>query len=327
MLAVLGVALGLVWAPAPTAAEVAAVLLDVPWRTQIDGHPDQRGNAGLACLSMVLAAYAQDSSIAELRAAHDLQEGRQHSPVTLASLARLANANGLQAQPVRSSGEVRLALEAGRPVLLSLGPSTPPQASERWVVAVGYTARGGFIYDDPAWPVAEYGQQRVLTTAEDADWLGQGATAASLWLGAPRPSTPRSTAAPTDIADGSPEWWHRIEVFADWFGVDPFFVAAVALAESGGDPGAVGDQGHSVGLMQLHDGGFGAGLYDLRYDALLNLWHGTKALAEGMRVYSDPALAYARYYNPGGYAQAESVMAKYRWLRALVATPAPGGAR
>lgn len=37
-------------------------------------------------------------------------------------------------------------------------------------------------------------------------------------------------------------------------------LVAGALAESGGDPQAVGDDGHAVGLWQLHDQGLGAGL-------------------------------------------------------------------
>lgn len=43
-------------------------------------------------------------------------------------------------------------------------------------------------------------------------------------------------------------------------------IAAGALAESGFNPRAVGDSGHSVGLFQMHDRGAGAGLGDARYD-------------------------------------------------------------
>src|SRR5713226_8296795 len=42
-------------------------------------------------------------------------------------------------------------------------------------------------------------------------------------------------------------------------GADRVAVAA-ALAESGGDPEATGDNGHSVGLWQMHDQGMGAGM-------------------------------------------------------------------
>jgi hypothetical protein len=42
-------------------------------------------------------------------------------------------------------------------------------------------------------------------------------------------------------------------------GLDRIVVAA-ALAESGGNPRAVGDNGHSYGLWQMHDQGLGAGM-------------------------------------------------------------------
>lgn len=43
-------------------------------------------------------------------------------------------------------------------------------------------------------------------------------------------------------------------------GMDPIIALALAKAESGLNPRAVGDQGHSVGLFQLHDQGQGAGM-------------------------------------------------------------------
>lgn len=43
-------------------------------------------------------------------------------------------------------------------------------------------------------------------------------------------------------------------------GVDPLIALALAKAESSLNPNAIGDQGHSVGLFQLHDRGQGAGL-------------------------------------------------------------------
>lgn len=41
--------------------------------------------------------------------------------------------------------------------------------------------------------------------------------------------------------------------------LDKIMVTA-ALVESGGDPGAIGDQGHAAGLWQMHDAGLGAGM-------------------------------------------------------------------
>ncbi len=335
-------ALAILLPPGPAVADVAEVLLEVPWRTQIDGLPDQRDNAALAGLGMVLAAYGRGATTAQLRQQHDLLVGEPHAPVTLASLTALAVTYGLlpqaPAEPERPPAEeLRRQLAAGRPVLLSLGRGTPP-AGERWVVAVGFRATGEIIYNDPGVPVPLYGQLRVFKPAEEQAWLSRGGPAVALALaataappevalstasveaGEPDPTAPAgpgATDAPAAGADPSPPWWRKIEAYARWFGLDPYYVAAVVLAESRGNPQAVGDQGHSVGLMQLHDAGYGAGLRDLRYDPLLNLWHGTLALAEGMAKYGDPYEAYARHYNPGGYAAGERVMAWYEWLRQL----------
>jgi soluble lytic murein transglycosylase-like protein len=43
------------------------------------------------------------------------------------------------------------------------------------------------------------------------------------------------------------------------YNVEPELIAAVIHWESGFDPNASGDDGHSIGLMQLHDQGAGAG--------------------------------------------------------------------
>lgn len=63
------------------------------------------------------------------------------------------------------------------------------------------------------------------------------------------------------------------------YGVDPALALAVAQTESGLDPNRVGDNGHSVGLFQLHDQGMGAGMGDSRYDARTNAERGISSLA------------------------------------------------
>jgi hypothetical protein len=308
--------------PGTTSAEVATVLIDLPWRSQVDGQPDQRANSGPAALGMVLAAYGQEWSTGSLRQELDAFGGTAHSTASSASLLALARVHGLKATLLPDPHELWPLLTAGRPALLLLDTANGP-ARDRWVVAVGYSTTNQLLYDDPAWPVAGLGQNRVMTPAEQAAWRAGGGV--GFWLErdglvSPLPSTP--SAAPAAPA-ASPGWWHMIEAYADWFGIDPFFVAAVLLVESGGNPAAVGDQGHSVGLMQLHDAGVGRGLFELRYDPLLNIWYGAQALAEGMRLYGDPSLAYSRYYNPGGDNAARQVMARYRALQALAET-SPG---
>jgi hypothetical protein len=233
--------------------------------------------------------------------------------------------------------------------LLWLGTGDLP-VDGRWVVALGYLSKGELVCNDPVQPLPVYGQLRLLKPSEEQTWLKLGAVGLALGLGDPQPGMeaygpgPEGNAPPVEATnvpegqavdgrssfdttetatserqaappDASPYWWRLIETYASWFGLDPYYVAAVVLAESGGNPNAVGDQGHSIGLMQLHDAGFGSGLYDARFDPALNLWHGTKALAAGMARFSDPYETYARYYNPGGQVAGERVMAWYGWLR------------
>lgn len=104
----------------------------------------------------------------------------------------------------------------------------------------------------------------------------------------------------------------------------PFaFVAAVMMAESGGDPFAVGDNGSSVGLFQLHEAGLGAAVPQLREDPSVSAGIAAGALAEGWnegvrRGLSGDALvrfAYGYIYNPGGeyQLQGDKIAAYYRY--------------
>jgi len=58
------------------------------------------------------------------------------------------------------------------------------------------------------------------------------------------------------------EIFDAVEKEAGWNGVSEPEVLAVMMAESGGNPGAIGDSGHSIGLWQLHDAGAGAHMTD-----------------------------------------------------------------
>ena len=92
------------------------------------------------------------------------------------------------------------------------------------------------------------------------------------------------------------------------FDVPENFITAVMLAESGGDPNAVGDSGHSVGLFQLHDRGMGAGMGDDRYNpeknarvgvaGLAGSWH--TGVARGLTGEDLVRFAYDDKFNPGG---------------------------
>ncbi|MDZ7728571.1 MAG: transglycosylase SLT domain-containing protein [Dehalococcoidia bacterium] len=90
--------------------------------------------------------------------------------------------------------------------------------------------------------------------------------------------------------------------------VPPLFLKAVMIGESGGDPSAIGDNGHSVGLFQLHDQGYGHGMGDTRFDPEVNAGRAVRGLAEAWHAgeragYEGEYAVRAAYdysFNPGG---------------------------
>lgn len=76
-------------------------------------------------------------------------------------------------------------------------------------------------------------------------------------LPAPAHATPVTSNDPSlrASAPSSSGWVQGVVRAAHQAGVDPVRAVAIALEESGGDPHAVGDQGSSYGLFQLHKGG------------------------------------------------------------------------
>lgn len=113
-------------------------------------------------------------------------------------------------------------------------------------------------------------------------------------------------------------------------GVDPVLAVATALHESSLNPQAVGDQGTSFGLYQLHRGGeLGSLLPQQAYNPATNAAVALGTLAQYARGgwYASPgalAAAAQRPANPAAYAQAvDALLPQARALLAGVA--APGG--
>ena len=110
------------------------------------------------------------------------------------------------------------------------------------------------------------------------------------------------------------------------YNVPPLFLKAVMLSESGGRPDAIGDSGHSVGLFQLHDQGYGAGMGDARFDPETNAERAARGLAEAWHAGERAGYtgeyavrsAYNYSFNPGGgFAyQGDSVVRHYNELLA-----------
>ena len=128
-------------------------------------------------------------------------------------------------------------------------------------------------------------------------------------------------------ASADPDQWDgMLNRIGQKYNVPPLFLKAVMLSESGGRPDAVGDSGHSVGLFQLHDQGYGSGMGDARYDPETNADRGAKGLAEAWHA-GDKAgfagehavrAAYNYSFNPGGgwAYQGDSVVRHYNQLLA-----------
>lgn len=143
------------------------------------------------------------------------------------------------------------------------------------------------------------------------------------------PHTPVISSA----AAASPDQWDSIlSRVGQKYNVPPLFLKAVMLSESGGRPDAVGDSGHSVGLFQLHDQGYGFGMGDKRYDPETNADRAAKGLAEAWHAGENAGFsgeyavraAYNYSFNPGGgwgY-QGDSVVANYNKLLAAQGQPA-----
>ena len=128
------------------------------------------------------------------------------------------------------------------------------------------------------------------------------------------------TAIASRMQSDPDRWDQMLNRMGRTYNVPPLFLKAVMLAESGGRPDAVGDSGHSVGLFQLHDHGYGAGMGDARYDPEANADRGARGLAEAWHAGQDKGYggeyavrkAYDYSFNPGGgFAYQGDAVVKY----------------
>lgn len=127
------------------------------------------------------------------------------------------------------------------------------------------------------------------------------------------------------------QWDGMLNRIGQKYNVPPLFLKAVMLSESGGRSDAVGDSGHSVGLFQLHDQGYGAGMGDTRFDPETNADRGARGLAEawhagekaGFSGENAVRAAYNYSFNPGGgwAYQGDSVVKHYNQLLAEQGLP------
>lgn len=133
--------------------------------------------------------------------------------------------------------------------------------------------------------------------------------------GAPKPAPAAKPAAKPDSITAIPGTvQYNVQVVkkvAKELGVDPVLAVAMMLVESGGNAKAVGDNGTSFGLFQLHKGGMltSAGLTpEQAYNPETNARVSLKSLKayQAKKKYASPghtAAASQRPANPEGYAQ------------------------
>lgn len=201
---------------------------------------------------------------------------------------------------------------------LSIGGDGTPFAAHVSLPAAGDLARAGrtagagaTTFVDPAAPFARVAPPRAATTSPS--------------LSGKRTSTPIPHTAVTSGGGADPDQWDgMLNRLGRTYNVPPLFLKAVMLAESGGQPDAVGDQGHSVGLFQLHDQGYGAGMGDARFDPETNADRAARGLGEAWRSVERRGLtgeeairaAYDYSFNPGGgwAYQGDSVVRQYNRL-------------
>jgi len=142
---------------------------------------------------------------------------------------------------------------------------------------------------------------------------------------ASRTFTPHTPIRSNATADPD-QWDALLNRMGQKYNVPPLFLKAVMLSESGGRPDAIGDSGHSVGLFQLHDKGYGAGMGDARFDPEVNADRAARGLSEAWHAgeragYTGEKAVRAAYdysFNPGGgwAYQGDSVVRHYNQLLA-----------
>lgn len=175
------------------------VLLDVPFRTALDGTHYADTNSGSAAIGMALDAYGFNPTTPDLRALANVL-GRSYDwnqPPAIFYLVRVAEQSGLRAlglyqgsrPAVWTIDDVRTRVRAGYPVLTMIRPpdaSGPgEQGREHDILIVG-VQNNNLIYHDPTYPDDRSGARRTMTPDQlNRAWAGspESSQAAAFSLG------------------------------------------------------------------------------------------------------------------------------------------------
>lgn len=187
------------------------------------------------------------------------------------------------------------------------------------------TEGGGIVFQPPAMEVVSAQKSSSSGTSTKSS----ASASATRTQGTFEPHTPIVSSGGNADPD---QWDSMLNRLGQKYNVPPLFLKAVMLSESGGRSDAVGDAGHSVGLFQLHDQGYGYGMGDQRFDPEANAEKAAQGLSEawhaGQRAgYGGEYAVRAAYdysFNPGGgFAyQGDSVVRHYNQLLAAQGKPA-----
>jgi hypothetical protein len=222
-------ALSLAAWPAAAGADAGAKNLAVPYRSQMDGSPDEDGNCGPAAMSMVLGAYGRAVSIADVRGlVNDLQGtwGVEGAGTFIENLAVIGQRHGLRAWglvPERATAltrppgkntlrrwtldGLRKQLEAGFPVVPQVRYRDLPghESSDYWgdhyVVVTGYEG-GDFIYNDPVDKYEPGYARRIAAAQLDKAWRSSSFPYAAVSFAGPE-GEPAPLVAPVAPSFGS----------------------------------------------------------------------------------------------------------------------------
>jgi uncharacterized protein YvpB len=196
-------------AEAAPGASNATTILQVPYRSQLNGNPWELSDCGPASMAMVLAAYGKVVPTMDVRGyVNDLQGtwGDPDAGTFLENLGLVASHWGLQ--PIgmfKAPGvfkyedkmlrrwtldEVRQQLDAGRPFVPQVwyrglpGRERKPYDGDHFIVITGYQG-DDFVYNDPI-DKDGVGAERRMTTAQfDRAWKNSDFPYAGFAIGGP----------------------------------------------------------------------------------------------------------------------------------------------
>lgn len=166
-------ALAIDWPPTPPPSS----MVDVPYRTQLDGSPQARSNCGPASLAMMIGQFDNRVAIADLRRSVNQFMGSYwvNNGSTWEALASAAKVRGYQVSGLFATGpgkyrrwsadDLTTQIKQGNAVMILVryralpGRQSSTFYGNHYVVIVGVDPDGTFIFDDPAFPDAATGAE------------------------------------------------------------------------------------------------------------------------------------------------------------------------